>query len=86
MKKFISHLCNYSPLIGKFQTMQIMNENKTIVATFGFNMTGFTPNFDLKNGNNVIYDFRESSATKQFSEFKKAIKNGFVNIDKTLYN
>lgn len=55
--------------------------NDKKIADFYFNMKGYNANFSLKNKDGVHWGFSgDRSKTYQISEFKKALKDGFVYI------
>lgn len=60
--------------------MIVKDESGNKIASFYYNMTGFVADFDLSDKEGVIYTFYERAASTQIREFKKALKQGFVNI------
>ena len=61
----------------------ILKYNGKKIAQFYFNMRGYNSDFALKNSNGVHYGFGgDKSKSKQVSDFKKALKDGFIFIKK----
>lgn len=57
----------------------ILNYNGKKIAQFYYNMRGYNSDFSLKNSDGVHYGFGgDKSKTRQISDFKKALKEGFV--------
>lgn len=62
---------------GNPDKLYIKSEGKRI-ADFYFNMRGYNANFTLTNNEGVQWGFSEKPKSTQVSEFKKALKDGFV--------
>lgn len=63
--------------------LYIEDKNENRVCVFSYNMRGYTASFCLfkiENGVKISYHFQERSMTTQIKELKKAIKQGFNQI------
>ena len=75
------------------ETLAFGNPDKLIlkydgkkIAEFYFNMRGYNAGFGLKNSEGVHYGFGgDKSKSRQISDFKKAIKDGFTFVKKYEY-
>lgn len=65
-----------------FGNPQYLNvfENGKKICRFWYNMTGWLQDFSLKNAEGIPIEFGERSQSQQQAAFKKALKDGFTNI------
>jgi hypothetical protein len=65
---------------GDSKKLIVKDEKGKEIASFFYNMRGYVPNFELSNSRKVLYHFPERAESTMIRDFKKAIKNGFVNL------